>query len=392
MSVPEPSELKLVTMTVSYELNVNINLRVIYFNLKLDDTILGIKCDNDNKGILSKEHSIKDFKNQCTIILKITWYEKGIENSKLLNTKLFNNGKVIFTGCTNLEQIDIAMKYLINKINNLKGCIPDVYTLILNDKILKRKEYIKNNIIFYIKNKLNVETITQEVYLVYSLIKIYFPYKDPLYNTLPCTDEEITEEYLVLYNFINDLIANIKSLDTYIFPLYALDTIYSLYLLYDKSLIHIVNINSRMNCGFSINRDKAALLLKKYNDHILKINYDEFYPGIKIKYKYHNEEKGISEDLTVTIFNSGKINITSTKSQEQTDEIYKFICDFCRDNFHEIYIECDSDVKKKKYITNLPNHFTIATDDDKYVFIKKQFILSNPRNKIILDKLGIFIV
>ena len=57
-----------------------------------------------------------------------------------------------------------------------------------------------------------------------------------------------------------------------------------------SEVIETVLINSNFNCGYCINRDKLATLLKdKYN---LSTSYDPCsYPGIMCKYYYNNNKE-----------------------------------------------------------------------------------------------------
>ena len=123
--MPTPSKIQMVTMTVGYNLGTFINLKVLH-GLILDDIIIGIKCDNKTRGNIKTKVNkntikTKDFKNQCTLIISSKWTQDGIITTKLINAKLFNNGKIIFTGCTNIEQIIFALNVIANKLYMLES-------------------------------------------------------------------------------------------------------------------------------------------------------------------------------------------------------------------------------------------------------------------------------
>jgi|LakMenE18May11ns_1017448.scaffolds.fasta_scaffold9957620_5 TATA-box binding protein (TBP) (component of TFIID and TFIIIB) len=390
----EISKVKLVTMTVGYILNKFINLNVIFNNLKLNDIIVGIKYNNNYIGKIinkKKKEIKKDFKNQCTLIMHIKWIQNNIVNEKDLNVKLFNNGKIIFTGCTNLAQIKIAMNTIIEVLYNLNGeyeCIFDSFKtnyekeIILNQKMidyliekmnlanempelsyLKKKRGAKNKNKYIYKNKTTEEKKT--LFNILLLIKIYF------------TIEDITNDNPEIYDFIDNYI--IKETNTY--PAYYGNDIK---FIYDESKLKILNINSRLKCEMSINRNKIAHLLKQ-SPLIESVQYDEnIYPGVKAIYKNPDPDTNNKNKLAIIIFNSGKINITSTQSLQQINTIYNFIIVFFNNNYDDICIENNNIKKKHIYINNLPNNYFVKIDNVSYNLIKKSHIFKNERNRIII--------
>jgi len=390
----EMSNIELVTITVGYILDKFIHLNIIFNYIDLDDIIIRLKFNNNFKGEIKKPNlkQKKDFKNQCTIIMRIKWFNNDKYNVKNINVKLFNNGKIIFTGCTHLNQIEIAINYIIDKLHNLSGEIPNLYKtikisgdkeLVLNNKIIdyliektglvnkdpelsylkkKRGAQKKFKYIYKDKDEISVKTLFNMILI----IKIYF------------SKQEIIDDIPNIYLFIDKYLIN----DTFIFPSYYEN---ENKFIYDKDKIKILNINSRLNCGMTLNRNKIAALLKS-NDLIENVCYDEnIFPGVKAIYKNPTD---VINKLAIIFFNSGKINITSTQNFEQIATIYKFIIKFCNDNYEEICIENDKINKEKMYINNLPNSVKIINDDLTYVFLKKIHIESNKRNKIIFDKYG----
>ena len=127
-----------------------------------------------------------------------------------------------------------------------------------------------------------------------------------------------------------------------------------------SDVIETVLINSNFNCGYCINRDKLASLLKdKYN---LSTSYDPCsYPGIMCKYYYNiksDKQTGIepidiSDCYTVSfmIFRTGSILIVGKCTEEVLYNIYEFIVDILakeyRDIFDDTKIINKINVKKK---------------------------------------------
>lgn len=403
------SDVKMVTMTIGYILSKYINLNIIYNYLDLDDVIIGLKYNNCAKGEIKIKKPYKklqlkakmkpknDFKNQCTLIMFIKWtMDDKTEYSKNLNVKLFNNGKIIITGCTCNQQIIIAINYLIDKLHGMVGPLDTIYKnlrslnnreSILNFKIIeyliektgktalndsKSKTKREKKSINYLYKDLT-DTDDKTIYNLYLLIKIYF------------SDYDIKNDNINIYNFITDVL--LKE-DRVIYPIYYNP---DEKLEFDATKIDILNINSRLNCSCSLNRNSIYKLLKA-DPAIDNVLYDEnLYPGVKAFYKNTSKPVKINNNkkknkLTIIFFNSGKINITSTQTHEQTIEIYNFIKIFCNKYYDEICIENTKDILYKKYIESLQKSIKIIDDDITYVFLKRDHIMSNKRNKLILQK------
>ena len=147
-------------------------------------------------------------------------------------------------------------------------------------------------------------------------------------------------------------------------------------LIYNENKINIININSRLNCGFLLNRTNLTNIFKKY-PIITNIEYDEaIYAGIKVLF----DNKSI-----IIFFNSGNINITSAKTLDENIKIRDFIVEICDKHYNEICIEPVKKIIKNKYEHSLPNTITIENNNYKYILLKKSFIESNKRNLLILN-------
>jgi|688.fasta_scaffold121928_3 TATA-box binding protein (TBP) (component of TFIID and TFIIIB) len=394
--MPIPSKIQMVTMTVGYNLGKFINLKVLH-GIILDQYIVGIKCDNKirgnikiklNKNMARNNAKSKDFKNQCTLIIACKWRIDDVHDGiKLINAKLFNNGKIIFTGCTDIEQIKFALSIITERLyclqticdynNDIKthkfnsALISDV----IKKEVIFNKEYIKIILEFMILNNEIIETkinelcnadnydIYKKIYTRLYAIKAYYPIE-------AIKDIDILPEYI--YKILLNKLGNM-------FPSYiGNEEIITI----NHANINILNINSRMSCGFSIKKNVIYELLKE-DPCIKNIYYDEnIYPGIKAQFQSSSETQ---KKMEIIFFNSGKINITSTQTFAQIDEIYEFIVSFCRKHYKLICIERDDIVKLNKHIASLPNQYIINSGDDIYVLLKKTHIQSNPRNTYIID-------
>ena len=128
-----------------------------------------------------------------------------------------------------------------------------------------------------------------------------------------------------------------------------------------SEVIETVLINSNFNCGYCINRDKLANLLKdKYN---LSTSYDPCsYPGIMCKYYYNNnnveEQTGVEPldtknhyIVSFMIFRTGSILIVGKCTEKVLYIIYDFIVDILAKEYTNIFdntkIITKANIKKK---------------------------------------------
>ena len=115
------SSFRLITITMECKLLIGLNPTIIFNYISLDDKIIGIKFENNIKGQMTciktndnnitvkkhrnkvstkkkiplpKKYSHGDFRHQITMNI--------ITDDKSINTKIFSNGTIIFTGCKKL--------------------------------------------------------------------------------------------------------------------------------------------------------------------------------------------------------------------------------------------------------------------------------------------------
>ena len=111
-----------------------------------------------------------------------------------------------------------------------------------------------------------------------------------------------------------------------------------------ENTIETVLVNSNFTCGFYINRDKLADILKsKYN---IPVYYDSCsYPGIQCKYKLYQDS---NKTMSFMIFRTGSVLIVGKCSDDELNDIYNYIKDILTAEYNSIstvYVE-----KKKKTV------------------------------------------
>ena len=113
-----PSNLTIATMTISCHLGTLFKINNIYQYMLLDnDNIVAIKSKNGMRCIdnykakfkSTNQNSSKNFYNQLTTVVRVS-------DEKFINIKLFKNGSIQMTGCKKLEDTNIVINKLINKL------------------------------------------------------------------------------------------------------------------------------------------------------------------------------------------------------------------------------------------------------------------------------------
>lgn len=140
-----PSKLRISTMTITSNINTDINLEVISRKLSLVDFYsneLGcIKIELGGfptrgyckKDIENKTKKKKTFYNQATAIIRVLDQET---NLKEVNCKLFSNGRIQMTGIKSIESAEFSLKLLFDSIKNLSYLDNDGNTInAITDKI-----------------------------------------------------------------------------------------------------------------------------------------------------------------------------------------------------------------------------------------------------------------
>lgn len=147
--------LRISTMTCISKLSNNINLNILFDNLEINDNIRYIEHgENNYKGYAKKldkkprkkKENKSRFYNQSTLHLFI---------NKLINIKLFNNGKIQLTGIKKEDDILPAIQLLIIELSNKQ--------IISKDTIIEYYDIVMINSDFDIGYKLNREMLYRHI-------------------------------------------------------------------------------------------------------------------------------------------------------------------------------------------------------------------------------------
>jgi TATA-box binding protein (TBP) (component of TFIID and TFIIIB) len=393
-TAPKIAPLKLVTMTIRVNLNSYLNLGVIAETIKLSDTIRSISYKNIKRVYGSSEQITRSdqserFKNQCTLDINI--------GDKIVNTKIFNNGKVINVGCLAVEHATKAVQIIIDHIwNNSHQMVYQLYSItdfsnprkFFKDEI--RKKY--GSLIQLLIMELGMDTdmgmfdpfLTSEQAFPLFLDNV----KDIMYvYTIISVLKNYYDETTMLTSFsslpLQRLLASLELKDSKIsadLPVHIHGP--ALYPGVDD--LHIELINKSTNSGYYINRNALQELLLSCPE-INSVEYDKNrYPGVIVEHLHDNKI------TKVIFFNTGKINITAAHTHEQIDEVYSFIERICCVHFDDLLLKSEYQNKIKEYEDSLPDKFEIGDiEGQQYFLIKKLCVLSNPRNLKLLKKIGV---
>lgn len=417
-SPPEMAPLKLITMVVESFLDANINLDVIARYTVLDNHILGISYRNIYRGISKPKaknkvkHSddcrvsmAKDiFKNQCTFIINV--------GDKNINSKLFNNGKMVHAGCKTTEHARQATEILRNKLMNMKGLVKYVIPNELQCKDVKkffkdelRKKY--GRLFIQIAQKLEL-SMNMDIFTDMPADKAYIEFinrtgcQTYLYNLLyiltiinilkcyyPISVAETEFNSSSLQELLDIIINNtVDGEISYEFLSYINNTEP---INFNPATVKPALINQSTNCGYYVKREALKSLMDDMRPDtepstgVIRCSYDKNkYPGVIIVYRTK------TKDVKIIVFNTGKINITATKTQEQVDEAYRFISDLCREHFSTLLLVCEYHNRARERDDKLPNQFHVGEiEGQQYYLLKKSSIISNPRNIRFLKQQGL---
>jgi len=138
--------LRISTITALSQLNTNINLQKLFENIEIDDTIKFIEWGLDNrKGINHKEVKKKKrssskkrnvFYNQVTLHYYL---------DKIINVKIFNNGKIHMSGLKKLEYgkqvsegklLTEQLIKLFTKLNNKDSVVDNIDMKMINYSVI----------------------------------------------------------------------------------------------------------------------------------------------------------------------------------------------------------------------------------------------------------------
>lgn len=413
---PAMAPLQLVTMTlISHSRDesggsLNFNLDVIYRHTQLDTQVSRIGYRNN-----TREHGVEmalptnydayatsgRFKNQCSFVINV--------GDKNINTKLFNNGKMVNVGCLKVDHCSIAAKLILDKIQNMTGLL--IYKIpatfpdrnikkFFKDEIRKKYGQLVTRLCKSLNLDLDLSSLNEElraedsfklfaahlrvndhcerdimyIYTVIQILKSYFGDEKAMmanYNTKDFQD------MLQLVSEHSDREAMEISCE---FPAYV-----RVYRKLQPASMgpSIALINKSTSCGYYLNRSRLQALLKGDPYIVETPQLDKLrYPGVVARYQASDKI------VKIVFFNTGKINITAANTHKQVDEAYAFITKYCRDHYSELVLQCEYDTDAPG--DQLPaQHYVGISEGRQYYLLKKQSIITNPRNVRFLKTHGL---
>jgi TATA-box binding protein (TBP) (component of TFIID and TFIIIB) len=104
---------KISTITMNTKLpydDIELNLYNIWNFLELNETIKGMKFNDNTKGYYKTKSNKKSFYNQINLVVYYNYY---------VNVKLFGNGSLHFTGCKNVTDGKKITKIILDMLEKL---------------------------------------------------------------------------------------------------------------------------------------------------------------------------------------------------------------------------------------------------------------------------------
>ena len=413
---PDLDPLKLDTMTISANISQHFNLDVLARYTPLNSVIVGIHYRDIHRGVTDTEaeptevHVIEPnksgrFKNQCTFVIN--------DGSKIINTKLFNNGKIVNVGCMDPTQGIFTANVLLRTFRDLKGFVKYVITKNLQDKNVKiLKKFFKDELrkknreliqllVSHIGLRTNLSCLDLQtsadlgftaftaecnsnpkfvsdimyIYTIISILKLYYSETNLLAKFNDGRFQHLLR--MIIEHSDHD-----KGVIAYEFPGYIVDPAEPVF---DEQTIKIALINKRTKCDYYINRTVLQAILEQQPE-IVQCDFDKNrFPGVIAQFR-----TPFNKVIKIFVFNTGKINITAAQTHEQIDAGYEFISRICKEHFHELLLKCEYQNKQKEYEDSFPDqHYVGVINNQSYYLLYKTRILSNPRNVRCLHQLNL---
>lgn len=286
-----------------------------------DDLIKEIKENNEHKE--KKKPAKRQFNNQATMIYRF----KG---NRLVNIKIFNNGKLQITGVKSEEEVKKVISELIPLLINTKYNLQENKPLngVVNQYLLSKTSDNNLQVYRYLKNMTSDEDI---------------------YDWIPSDDK-----YLNTLNKPEDCLTIPKPSEIHL------------------TNLEIVLINSNYKINFNIDRNVLAYILSVEEGIYCSFEANE-YQGVKISYYWNQSQKqskkyGICSCdvhcrttknknkksstpcilITISVFRTGSIIITGARDMGQINDAYNFINNIIIKNIERIYQKPDKPKEKKQ--------------------------------------------
>jgi hypothetical protein len=372
-------KIKITTMTQFFKINSDIDIITAAKYLQLNDKIIGIKFNygrsfmNILKGVAKKSKPKERkvfFYNQITLIIKLN-------ENKIINCKIFNNGSIQLTGCKHEDDGKEISKILIEEFKRIKGVeliklkkddSTGIYTsddnLVWNINTLQPIGYYDNEILYFGKNKTIKSPIKEFCFediefnkskkkalfdrngnkIGEKSINIFPKYKKFFNNRCTFHKSYIFNPYntiigelkIIFYDEeINDI--NVDNNDSSV----EIKHSYKIFKNEEENDINASNFQIFLTNGCTcLNRPEISIhkLKNKFKEYEIEYYEDnKIYNGIKILI-YFKDNELISGDTIakiknglydykfhITIFRKGKISFLGFKNKDQIEKTYNFL-------------------------------------------------------------------
>lgn len=390
------NEFKLNLMVIKYECHVLINLNALFDSFPLDRKYFNIKYMNKVKEVSGSSYftSTKSFYNQLTIQCRF---------ERVINVRVFNNGKIIIVNIRNKEESDEIYNHLISILRDVK-IVQD--TTINTPTILRQLKYedltpttsdnvnkdiVKHyaelytlykwlhiedpdlfNFFTYIPERKKIRNTdilkecvkikSENIHLlhnIFNILKKYITVSGTVETIGSYTFNEFIENSLELGEIIKTIWANRNTVQSHILPIvYTKQTFDKLPPTVD---ICMINKGSELKNNYMFDLTTVNRLLQPLKSDRINVKYEaEEFTGLRIAVRC------ITDSATIILHNSGCINISGAKSMEDIEYAKEFITNFAEENFDEI---CHIKPKIDELEISKVNLFFY----DKVCFIKKNY-------------------
>lgn len=179
------NKINISTITIDCTLRVDVYIeKMAKFVILKEDGILSVKCGGRKKPVIHRtivetKKKAKNFDNQITILMRPI----GGAEDKFINIKIFNNGSIHTTGCTDMDDFNDIMKRLTKILS--KG--QDIRT---KRHEIKHIKYIRGKKDVKIRG-IKIRMINSNFYLGYKIDRKKLAFLLKKYHGIRTTDTEI---------------------------------------------------------------------------------------------------------------------------------------------------------------------------------------------------------
>lgn len=369
-----PGKPSLQTMTAIYPKLCNVKFSKIRDTLYDDEPfVIGLDIDplfpailnikyrdvarGDNELASKKKKTKKAFFNQCTMRIALDNFDK------IINLKVFKNGKLHMTGCRHTDDAQRAIDYLIVQLERLS------YDM-----------YLKNQAMVQLRISLTREPKNVDAFAfglpLWERILVRCNAWD-LQNWVSIFPALLTSHSFWLrkserdfrYKFVEISPNRWKVAHKYdertknykrIFKSSIFDDPCKFYFLHfeDKErmpfiplnpgaevklvAVNVEMINSDFETHFNINQTRLTEILRAQPFNLF-VKYDPLnYPGVNIKYECLIPENN-PKDITILVFRTGQVIITGGTCNEHLQQSYQFINNIFHTYYSDLWVPSDED-------------------------------------------------